>query len=241
MRSGLIPSRAPRYACAASIRSKAAPSRRWQSRRVRKTQIPAGPAPSKSAGANAAMPASARRPEMRRMSSRKPAMSWIASMAGHPPAGGSPSGSATKARIGLPSASEIVSVVALDMERPSSSVWVGYPRHDRLGGVAGSAEVGEHGAVDVRLLHDKELDEAAAIWHESRKSVHTAMGFRIRAQRDGPDESTGLSGNHRPPATRSGAHFSKNRWWEFSRSATRRSIACTSYPAGNARASAPPC
>ena len=63
------------------------------------------------------------------------------------------------------------------MERPSSSVWVGYPRHDRLGGVAGFAEVGEHGAVDVRLLDDEELDEAAAIWHESRKSVHTAMGF----------------------------------------------------------------
>ena len=31
--------------------------------------------------------------------------------------------------------------------------------------------------MDVRLLDDDELDEAAAIWHESRKRVHTAMGL----------------------------------------------------------------
>ena len=31
--------------------------------------------------------------------------------------------------------------------------------------------------MNVRLLDDEDLDEVAAIWHDSRKSVHTAMGF----------------------------------------------------------------
>ena len=53
----------------------------------------------------------------------------------------------------------------------------GYPSCECLRGIAKSIEVGEHGPMNVRLLEDKDLDEAAAVWHASRKKIHTTMGF----------------------------------------------------------------
>jgi len=54
--------------------------------------------------------------------------------------------------------------------------------------MAESTAVGEHGVVNIHILDDEKLDEAATVWHESRKSVHTAMGFESE-RRVTPEES----------------------------------------------------
>ncbi len=72
-----------------------------------------------------------------------------------------------------------------DGERPGSIDFEGNPDallSGALGRLASELEVGKRSRMKVRLLEDEDLDETIAVWHETRKRIHTSMN--IEAERD---------------------------------------------------------